>query len=284
MRGQLSLEFMVVFTGMLLIVASVTYPLYNQAKEEAEKLTKLSEAKEALNTIVNAVNMVYAGGPGSRQTVDYWLPRGVLHLYLTVDRDGIAVPNKSVAKNGRLDAQIFFDFDGNGEWDNTWDSVVLADTLLPSRWFENGSQRNDNWVNENAVHPQDWNFLINSSSRTHHRTTFEYFCGPISYSGELLALWNLSQIHENELETTLFGIPLEVEAENHGSTIHAELEFGSGEQEGTGTNFTLSITDSGITVKVIVTAPTVEIRYWASFLTPPFKKQILISDVIMESV
>ncbi|MFN4133973.1 MAG: hypothetical protein ACK4GQ_06385, partial [Candidatus Hadarchaeales archaeon] len=129
-----------------------------------------------------------------------------------------------------------------------------------------------------------WNLSFSRASRSKHATTLEYFCGPVSYEGELLARWDLSQIDENELETTLFGIPLEVKAENKGAIIEAKLEFGGEENDGSGTNFVLVATDSGITVKVIVNAPIVEIRYWASFMEPPYPRQILITDVVLESV
>ncbi|MFN4133838.1 MAG: hypothetical protein ACK4GQ_05675, partial [Candidatus Hadarchaeales archaeon] len=133
-KGQLSIEFMVVFTGMLLIVASVTYPLYNQAKGEAEKLTALADAREAAIALANALNLVYAGGPGSRQTVEYWLPKGVVGFSVNPFVDGLEAQDGSISRNGRVDVKILFDFDGDGVWDNTLDSTVVVETLLVSAW------------------------------------------------------------------------------------------------------------------------------------------------------
>lgn len=182
-RGQLSIEFLIVFTGLLIVVATVTMPTYNQARSDAEKIAKLSEAREAANTLANALNTVYANGPGSKLTIEYWLPQGVAALYMggydSLDVDGIYTVDESVPKNGRADVQIWMDLNNDGIWDNKRESVVLVDTILPSRWDENSAQRSEDWVRENCVHVGDDNLKVGLSygtlgKKTLHRTTLEY--------------------------------------------------------------------------------------------------------------
>jgi hypothetical protein len=153
-------------------------PIYNQARADAEKVSKLADAREAAYTLANAINTIYASGPGSKLVIEYWLPRGVVALhaggYENVDVDGINTTGNDVPRNGRADVQVWFDFDGDGEWDNKRDAVVLIDMLLPSRWDENGNEREEDWVKENSIHVEDKNFRLDLAHRTRHRVTLEY--------------------------------------------------------------------------------------------------------------
>ncbi|MEW6592293.1 MAG: class III signal peptide-containing protein [Candidatus Hadarchaeota archaeon] len=283
MRGQLSIEFLIVFVGMLLIAATVTYPLYDNARTDAEKMSALSEAREAANTMVNAINMVYASGPGSKQTVEYWLPKNVLKFYINLDEDGIATSTGIVAKNGRIDAQVRFDYDLSGAWDNKRDAIVLVDTLLPSRWYENGDNRGDNWITENAVTVEDWNLNLDTNHRVHHRVTLEYVYGAVSAAGALL--WSDSIDHDSDFETTLFGYKLDVGVDNDSDNIKIDFEFGSSKIDdySSAPPFILNQTQGGITVSVIVTPGLVEVRYTTGAVTSPSQRLIRITDVVLGS-
>ena len=174
LRGQLSIEFMIVLTGLLIVVATVTMPIYNQARFDAEKMTKLTEAREAANTLANALNNLYASGPGSKLTIEYWLPQGVVAVYMggyeSLEIDGVYTTDESVPRNGRADVQIRLDFNNDGMWDNNREAVVIVDTLLPSRWDENAAARGDSWVKENCVHVEDTisNRLRQKDSSSNH--------------------------------------------------------------------------------------------------------------------
>ena len=139
MRGQLSVEFIVVISGLLIILAAVTIPMYNQARADAEKVSKLADAREAANTLANAINTVYATGVGSRQTVEYWLPPGVVSVSFI---DG--------AEN-RADVRIELNLES--------DNLVQVSTILPSRG------------DENRVIVDNENFDVGSGL---HRVTFTY--------------------------------------------------------------------------------------------------------------
>ena len=183
MRGQLSIEFLIVITGLFIIIAAVTMPMYDEARTDAEKASKLADAREAANGIANTVNKLYTSGPGSKQIIEYWLPESVVAVYIggyeNLDVDGVDTTDEDVPRNGRADVQIWLDLDGDGAWDNKREAVVLIDTLLPSRWYENGALRGSDWVNENCVHVEDKNLKVGSAhgtltKRTLHQTTLEY--------------------------------------------------------------------------------------------------------------
>ena len=138
MRGQLSVDFVIIISGLLVILAVVTVPMYNQARADAEKVSKLADAHEAANTLVNAINLVYAAGVGSQQTVEYWLPPGVVSVSFV---DGT---------ENRVDIKI--------ELDQESDNVMQVSTILSSTY-------------ENMV---SGSILISSNYRVLHRTTLRH--------------------------------------------------------------------------------------------------------------
>jgi len=79
----------------------------------------------------------------------------------------------------------------------------------------------------------------------------------------VLAREKLDQGEEYELEITLFGFELDVETENKGAVIDVEFEFGGVENDGQGTDFTLSIQRDNILAEVIVGGGWIEVRYTA---------------------
>ncbi|TKJ26307.1 MAG: hypothetical protein CEE41_02415 [Hadesarchaea archaeon B3_Hades] len=138
MRGQLSVEFIVIISGLLIILAVVTMPMYNQARADAEKVSKLADAHEAVNKLVNAINLVYATGVDSRQTVEYWLPPGVVSVSFV---DGT---------ENRVDIRVELDLES--------DNVMQVSTILPSTY-------------ENMV---SGSILISSNYRVLHRTILRH--------------------------------------------------------------------------------------------------------------
>ncbi|MEA1904891.1 MAG: hypothetical protein U9M97_03315 [Candidatus Hadarchaeota archaeon] len=123
--GQFSVEFIVVLGVLLALLASVSLPLYSRAREDAERVSGLGEARGAANEIASALNTVYSGGIGSKQTVEYWLPEKVLEIRVAENVDG----TDGISSNSRMDVQILFD------WED--DNLVVVDTLLPSEDYEN---------------------------------------------------------------------------------------------------------------------------------------------------
>jgi hypothetical protein len=291
LKGQLSMEFMIVFVGMLMIAGAVTYPLYYQASDAAKKINKLAEAREAATTMANALNLVYASGPGSKQTVEYWLPKGVVNVDMHLDGDGVATLDERVSANGKMDVRVKLDFDEDNVWDNTRDSVVLVDTVYPSAWHDNGENRDNSWISSYGLTVQDWDLQMEPSYRTYHSTTFEYSFEPVNISDELLATENMDAAAVYppfDLETTLFGYSLDVEADNTGTNDVTLFKLEDNQTTASGQSYILNLYWANIRVEVTVTeadddAPTlIDVRYWASMTNYPYPRQIVVSDNIME--
>lgn len=171
-RGQFSAEFMIVLACLFTVLGLVSIPMYNSASDDATKLVNLSDARDAATKLANAVNTVYACGVGAKQTVDYWLPKGVVAVYIHENVDDNGTP-ASPSHDGRMEVQVWFDLNDDGLPDNTdRDAVVVVETILPSRWFENGDNRSS-WENVCPYVGQE-NFQTGQYSRMHHRTTVSY--------------------------------------------------------------------------------------------------------------
>jgi len=175
--GQFSVEFMIVIAFLLIALATISLPLYNRARADAQKASDLADAREAASTLANALNTVYADGVGSKKTVEYWLPKGVAAIYADADIDGVDTDNDGIPddppRNGCLDVQIWFDFDGDNNPDlGDREAVVLVETILPSKWDENGNLRQD-WENR-CPEINDENFMIDLTHRTLHQVTISY--------------------------------------------------------------------------------------------------------------
>lgn len=172
MRGQFSTEFMVTLACLFVVLGVVSIPMYNRASSDATKLVNLADARDAATKLANAVNTVYACGVGAKQTVDYWLPRGVVAVYIHENVDDNGTPT-SPAHSGRMEVQVWFDLNDDGKPDNTdREAVVVVETILPSRWVENGDSR-PSWENVCPYVGQE-NFQTSQYSRTHHQTTVSY--------------------------------------------------------------------------------------------------------------
>lgn len=175
--GQFSVEFMVVIAFLLIALATISLPMYNRARADAQRASDLADAREAASALANALNAVHADGVGSKQTIEYWLPKGVAVVYADADIDGVDTDNNGIPdnppRNGRLDVQIWLDLNGDNipELGNR-EAVVLVETILPSKWDENGNPRLG-WENR-CPRVEDENLRINPTRRTLHRVTIAY--------------------------------------------------------------------------------------------------------------
>lgn len=78
MRGQVSLEY-VFLVGIVLLI---TIPLFFYGVSEANNKVRMNQADDAVSSITNAADTVYALGPGSRKYVWVSIPSGVTSTYV----------------------------------------------------------------------------------------------------------------------------------------------------------------------------------------------------------
>ena len=71
-KGQASVEYLLLTLVFLIIIGSVSIPLISQSVSDSLDVSHSSDASAALNSIANAVGVVYANGPGSVRTINVY--------------------------------------------------------------------------------------------------------------------------------------------------------------------------------------------------------------------
>ena len=75
-KGQASVEYLLLALVFLIILGSVTVPLVGNAITNSEDVSHSSDASAAINSIANAVGIVYSNGPGAKRTINVYFSRG----------------------------------------------------------------------------------------------------------------------------------------------------------------------------------------------------------------
>lgn len=75
-RGQLSVEYLLLVLIILIILGTVTIPLIGNSIDASMDVSMVSDAKTAVESISSAADIVYSNGPGSRRTMDIYIPQG----------------------------------------------------------------------------------------------------------------------------------------------------------------------------------------------------------------
>ncbi|MCE5214833.1 MAG: class III signal peptide-containing protein [Methanobacterium sp.] len=103
-RGQVSAEYIFLILIFLIILTTVTIPFAGNAISSSQNVSITSDAQTTLSSIVNAVNVVYANGPGAKRTINVYFPQDANLVYstnlLSLSLTGIPVnaSNPSVLK------------------------------------------------------------------------------------------------------------------------------------------------------------------------------------------
>ena len=80
-KGQASVEYLLLALVFLIIIGSVTVPLVGTAISDSLDISHTSDASAALNSIANAVGVVYANGPGAKRTLNVFFSRAGIISY-----------------------------------------------------------------------------------------------------------------------------------------------------------------------------------------------------------
>ncbi|MCC7551043.1 MAG: class III signal peptide-containing protein, partial [Methanobacterium sp.] len=65
-KGQASAEYLLLIVVILIIMATVTLPMVGSSVNSTMDISRTSDTKNAVQTIANAVDLVYANGPGAK--------------------------------------------------------------------------------------------------------------------------------------------------------------------------------------------------------------------------
>lgn len=102
-RGQASAEYIFLILIFLIVLSTVTVPFAGNAISSSQNVSVTSDAQTALSTIVNAVNVVYANGPGAKRTLSLYFPQSSTLAYssnvLALNLQGVSYSNGSAKSN-----------------------------------------------------------------------------------------------------------------------------------------------------------------------------------------
>lgn len=79
-KGQLSLEYLLLFFISLLLLSIISIPLLNSSIEDTMDMTDAVKVKSSLTEISGNVKLIYSLGDESKKVVSIYLPRD-LYLY-----------------------------------------------------------------------------------------------------------------------------------------------------------------------------------------------------------
>jgi len=76
-KGQLSAEYLLLIAVLLLIMATITIPLVGRSIDASNDVSWTSDANRAVDSLVNAINVVYSNGPQSKRTINFYIPKSM---------------------------------------------------------------------------------------------------------------------------------------------------------------------------------------------------------------
>lgn len=71
-KGQISAEYLLLIAVVLVIISAVTIPLIDKSISASNDVSNVADAKKTVTEIANAVNIVYANGPGAKRTLSIY--------------------------------------------------------------------------------------------------------------------------------------------------------------------------------------------------------------------
>lgn len=111
MRGQAAVEYLLIFSVVLVIFATVTFgQMINPAQDAGRDTLYLSQARSAADAIAGAINSVYSNGKGAVKSVSFPMDRN-WDLQLTENRLTISLEISSGTQN--VQSNLKYGFDGS---------------------------------------------------------------------------------------------------------------------------------------------------------------------------
>ncbi|WP_227716996.1 hypothetical protein [Methanobacterium paludis] len=105
-------------------------------------ISKTSDVSNAVNSIANAINVVYANGPGAKRTISVYIPVNSALVYDNVSSLTMVVTNVSTTATGGTNKTVT----ANVNYKN----VTITPSTLTKKWYTVTIE----WpVNNNALGP-----------------------------------------------------------------------------------------------------------------------------------
>lgn len=118
-RGQLSLEYLLLTLVVLVLLGAVTIPLIGTSIDASMDVSAVSDAKATVETISSAADVVYANGPGSKRTMDVYIPQN----------------NNLVTRNRTVGMNITYSRGSKFVNSTTYYNLINATTPVTKGWY-----------------------------------------------------------------------------------------------------------------------------------------------------
>jgi len=108
-KGQLSAEYLLLTLVFLIIIGSVTIPLISNSISDSLDVSDTSQVSASINSITNAVGIVYANGPGSKRTINVFFPSNGTLAYNAENSTiymNVGLLSQNNTKNKTIDANV----------------------------------------------------------------------------------------------------------------------------------------------------------------------------------
>jgi len=124
-KGQASAEYLLLIVVILIIMAAVTIPLVGSSVNSTMDVSRSSDTKNAVQSIANAVNLVYANGPGAKRTISVYIPLTMVMQGNNTQLIGMSVPlsgNETKFVNSTVNYNVTF---SDGTFNQGWHTVTV---------------------------------------------------------------------------------------------------------------------------------------------------------------
>lgn len=125
-KGQASAEYLLLIVVIVIIMAGVTIPLVGSSVNSTMDVSRASDAKNAIQSMANAVNLVYANGPGAKRTISVYIPLSMALQGNNSQVIGMNVPlNDGTTKfvNATTHYNVTF---SDGNFNQGWHTVTVT--------------------------------------------------------------------------------------------------------------------------------------------------------------
>ncbi|MBI5460393.1 hypothetical protein [Methanobacterium sp.] len=135
-KGQASAEYLLLLVVILIIMASVTIPLVSRSVNATMDVSTSSDTKNAVQSIANAANLIYANGPGAKRTLNIYMPQNMNLIYdnntKTINQTlELSSQNKTISASVDYSITIINPTPGKG-WHETQIEWPLSETSNPT--------------------------------------------------------------------------------------------------------------------------------------------------------
>ncbi|MFQ6129271.1 MAG: hypothetical protein ACE5OT_00475 [Candidatus Hadarchaeaceae archaeon] len=115
MRGQSAVEYLIIFSAVLVIFAVATlWQMINPAQEAGRDTLYLSQARSAADTIAWAVNSVYANGQGAVKSVSFTMDHSwSLYLENAGGEENVRISIKTSERVENVRSNLRYGFNAN---------------------------------------------------------------------------------------------------------------------------------------------------------------------------